>query len=69
MMVLPIYSMIKGVKMWITDIIKALHLLNGADERDFCIEKIENHFIYLTSGRRIAFYEIEDFLEEEENGE
>lgn len=54
--------------MWISDIIKALHLLNGADERDFCIEKIENHFIYLTSGRRIAFYEIEDFLEEE-NGE
>jgi hypothetical protein len=54
--------------MWISDIIKALHLLNGADERDFCIEKIENNFIYLTSGRRIAFYEIEDFLEEE-NGE
>lgn len=55
--------------MWISDIIKALHLLNGADERDFCIEKIENHFIYLTSGRRIAFYEIEDFLEGRENGE
>lgn len=48
--------------MFMSDIMLALFLY-AQNHDDVCIEKIENHFIYLTNGKRLSFAEIPDFLD------
>lgn len=55
----------KGKKiMWISDILTAIALMqNQMKESNFTVEKIENNFIYLSSGERISFKDIDGFIE------
>lgn len=51
--------------MWATDIMLALELMyNDRGHSDFTIEKIDHNFIYLSNGERIAFRDVEGFMEE-----
>ena len=55
--------------MFTQDIILALHLLSKMlNDDNICIECITNHFVYLTSGKRIAFRDIEKFMKNYEAG-
>ena len=50
--------------MWISDILTAIALMqNQMKESNFTVEKIENNFIYLSSGERISFKDIDGFIE------
>lgn len=50
--------------MRVSDILKAIALMQmQKSESDFTIEKIENHFIYLSNSERIPFRDIDGFFE------